>query len=117
MKGEEGRLSDKEVFQENIGCIKIGNNVFIGTKSVICPDVCIGDNVIITAGSVVSKDVPSNSVVRGNPAVFVCNTDQLMMLRIEKEKYPLDLTPETGTYVSKKFANWLWENFFQRRSR
>jgi acetyltransferase-like isoleucine patch superfamily enzyme len=46
---------------------KIGNNVRIGSNATILP-VTIGDNVIIGAGSVVTKDIPSNTVVKGNPA-------------------------------------------------
>lgn len=45
----------------------IGNNVRIGSNATILP-VNIGDNVVIGAGAVVTKDVPSNSVVKGNPA-------------------------------------------------
>lgn len=48
--------------------IKIGNNVYIGTRSMILPGVTIGDNVIIAAGSVVTKDVPENTVFGGVPA-------------------------------------------------
>ena len=46
---------------------KIGNNVRIGSNATILP-VNIGDNVVIGAGAVVTKDVPSNSIVKGNPA-------------------------------------------------
>ena len=46
---------------------KIGNNVRIGSNATILP-VTIGDNVIIGAGSVVTKDVPSETIVKGNPA-------------------------------------------------
>jgi acetyltransferase-like isoleucine patch superfamily enzyme len=46
---------------------KIGNNVRIGSNATILP-VDIGDNVIIGAGAVVTKDVPSNTIVKGNPA-------------------------------------------------
>ena len=46
----------------------IGNNVYIASNSTIVGGITIGDNVIIGAGSVVTKDVPSNSVVVGNPA-------------------------------------------------
>lgn len=45
----------------------IGNNVRIGSNSTILP-VTIGDNAIIGAGSVVTKDIPSNTIVYGNPA-------------------------------------------------
>lgn len=48
--------------------IKIGNNVWIGGHCVIFPGVSIGDNSIVAAGSVVTKDVPANMIVAGNPA-------------------------------------------------
>lgn len=58
--------------------VTIGNNVFIGTSSIIMPGVTIGNDVIIGAGSVVTKDVSDNSVHIGNPAKFVCHTDEYM---------------------------------------
>lgn len=53
---------------DKLGRIKIGNNVFIGKGATIMPGVTIGDNVIIGLGSIVTKDVESNSVVCGVPA-------------------------------------------------
>lgn len=47
--------------------ITIGNNVWIGGGVQICPGVVIGDNTVIGAGSVVSKDIPSNVVAAGVP--------------------------------------------------
>jgi maltose O-acetyltransferase len=51
--------------------ITIGNNVWIGGNAVICPGISIGDNSVIAAGSVVTKDVPPNVVVGGNPAGII----------------------------------------------
>ena len=51
--------------------IKIGNHVWIGTRATILKGVTIGDNAIIAAGSVVTKDVPSNTVVAGVPAKVI----------------------------------------------
>lgn len=51
--------------------MKIGNEVFIGADSVILPNVEIGDRVIVAAGAVVTKDIPANSVVAGNPAHII----------------------------------------------
>lgn len=47
--------------------VTIGDNVWIGGSSVICPGVTIGDNSVIGAGSVVTKDIPSDVVAAGNP--------------------------------------------------
>jgi glycosyltransferase involved in cell wall biosynthesis len=49
----------------------IGKRVFIGCRALIMPGVRIGDDVIVGAGAVVTKDVPSHSVVAGNPAQVV----------------------------------------------
>ena len=50
------------------GAPTIGNNVDVGINVSIIGDITIGDNVVIGAGAVVVKDVPSDSVVAGNPA-------------------------------------------------
>lgn len=47
--------------------IKVGSNVWIGAGVQVMPGVTIGDNVVIGGGSVVVKDIPSNSVAVGNP--------------------------------------------------
>ena len=49
----------------------IGKNVFIGCNALILKGVCIGDNAVIGAGSVVTRDVPENCIAAGNPAVVV----------------------------------------------
>lgn len=48
--------------------VTIGDNVWIGGRSVINPGVKIGNNVVVASGAVVTKDVPDNVVVGGNPA-------------------------------------------------
>jgi acetyltransferase-like isoleucine patch superfamily enzyme len=49
----------------------IGKNCFIAVGAIILPGVKIGDEVIVGAGAVVTKDVPSNTVVAGNPARII----------------------------------------------
>jgi len=49
----------------------IGSNCFIAVGAIILPGVKIGDEVIVGAGAVVTKDVPSNTVVAGNPARII----------------------------------------------
>ena len=51
--------------------VKIGNNVWIGAHATILAGVTIGDNAVIAAGAVVTKDVPANVVVGGVPAKII----------------------------------------------
>jgi len=53
--------------------IKIGDNAFIGGGVIILKGVTIGENSIIAAGSVVHRDIPSNSIAAGNPCVVIKN--------------------------------------------
>ena len=62
-KRETGRVGESPVI--------IGNNVWIGMRSIVLKGVTIGNNSIIAAGSIVTKDVPSNCLVGGNPAKFI----------------------------------------------
>jgi acetyltransferase-like isoleucine patch superfamily enzyme len=50
---------------------RVGCNCFIGGESLILPGITIGDNCVIGAGSVVTKDVPPRSIVAGNPAKVI----------------------------------------------
>lgn len=60
------------------GFVRIGNNVFIGTKSSVLQNVCIGDHAVIGANTVVTKDIPAYSVAVGNPARVVKKYDFAM---------------------------------------
>lgn len=62
------RIAGEAPDVENVRPITIGDNVWIGTGSAIFPGVNIGDNSVISLGSVVMSDVPPNVVVAGNPA-------------------------------------------------
>ena len=54
-----------------LGEVDIGSNVMIGANCTILPGVTIGDNAVVGAGSIVTKDVPANAFVAGNPARVV----------------------------------------------
>ena len=67
---------------ERLGCIEIMDNVYIGPASRILPNVRINKNCIISAGSVVTQDIPENSVVAGNPAKVIGRFDMLVASRL-----------------------------------
>jgi len=54
-----------DYFREYLGTITIGNNVFIGARSIILYNTKIGNNCVIAAGSVITHDIPDNSIVGG----------------------------------------------------
>ena len=56
----------QEAYQYNLP-VHIGKNCWLGAGVIVCPGVTIGDNTIIGAGSVVTKDIPSGVVAFGNP--------------------------------------------------
>lgn len=58
--------------------IRVGNYVYIGYRSIILPGVIIGDNCIIAAGSVVTKNVPDNTVVGGVPAKYIKSSNEYL---------------------------------------
>lgn len=62
--------------RRRVAPVVIGDNVFIGWQSVILPGIKIGNNSLIAAGSVVTKDVSAFSVVGGNPARVIKSIDQ-----------------------------------------
>ena len=51
--------------------VRIERNAWIGAGATICPGVTVGENSVVGAGSVVTKDVPANVVVAGVPAKVV----------------------------------------------
>ena len=69
-----------------IGRVTIGDNVFIGTYSIVLPNTRIGSNVIIGSGSVVTKDIPDNCVYAGNPAKFICTYEDFCKKHLENQK-------------------------------
>ena len=64
----------------HFGKVTIQENAWIGMGAVICPGVTIGRNAIVAAGAVVTKDVPDNVVVGGNPARIIKKLDEKKMV-------------------------------------
>lgn len=68
-KIRENRIEDIQTAKD--APVKIGDNVFIGARCIIMKGVTIGPRTIISAGSVVSKDIPSDCIVAGNPCKVI----------------------------------------------
>lgn len=67
-----------------LGEVVIGDNVLIGANTTILPGVTIGDNAIVSAASLVNKDVPAGAFVGGNP-IKIIYTKEEMEERQKKE--------------------------------
>ncbi len=66
----------------------IGDNVWIGTGSVIAGNVSIGDGVAISAGSILTRSIPAKCLVAGNPARVVCqdyDNSRMLVYRMKEE--------------------------------
>lgn len=104
---EESRYKDTYKF----GSIRVGNNCFIGFRSIILPDVDIGDNSIIAAGSIVTKSVPSGEVWGGVPAHFLMSTEEYSekclknRLSYDAEKMKTDPKNEMLCAVGKRLKD------------
>jgi carbonic anhydrase/acetyltransferase-like protein (isoleucine patch superfamily) len=65
------RLRRESFAIEDASPVIIGRNVWIGTSAIILSGVTIGDNSVVAAGSIVTKSVPPNTLVAGNPARII----------------------------------------------
>lgn len=94
---------------DTFGRIRIGNFVYIGNNSLIMPGVTIGNNVLIGAGSVVTKSIPDNVVVGGNPAHFICTIEDYL-----KKNLKYNTNTKGLSYSDKKiFLSKLDEHVFK----
>lgn len=108
------KLREKR-FRENLGCIEIGDNVFIGTGSRILYNVRIGSDVVIGAGTLVNRDIPDNSVVAGVPARVICSLDDLIRRREAAGNIPEGM--KVGSqYISPELVQWCWDRFYDSRN-
>lgn len=88
------------------GRIKIGKNCTIGSNCVIQQGVDMGDNCILGAGSVLTHSIPDNVVFSGNPARFICSTEQYAESLLDQNTmYPRELENDR-----EQLNKWLKEN-------
>ena len=84
------KITDFDFF----GKVTICNNVYIGNNALIMPGVTIGDNVLVAAGSVVTKSLLPNGVYGGNPARMICSLDEWKKKMIPYNVHTKSLSPE-----------------------
>lgn len=74
--------------------IRVGNNVYFGFGAMVMPGVTIGDNVVVGAGTIVTRDIPSNSVAVGVPARVIKTVDEYAVKALSEARETKQLTPE-----------------------
>lgn len=95
MSSNHNYQSETRVPFDNIGLlqrVEIGENCWIGAKSIICPGVKIEDGAVVAMGAVVTKSVPKGAIVGGNPAKIIKyrNLELYDKLRQEGMNYPIE---------------------------
>ena len=108
-----GRAVD---FPEKLGCIQIGDNVFIGSGTRVLGGVRIGSNCVVGAGTLVVEDIPDNSVVAGVPAKVIGSIDEFIEKRLKEERYPEEYRP-AGEQIKPELAELLWSRFQESREK
>ena len=111
------RLYKNKQFVEKVGCIEVMDNVFIGSGTQIMNNVRIGSNVIIGAGSLITKDIPDNSVYSGNPARYICDFEDFVETRVDYSDIMKTLRGDNNTGVDRVFADKLYEKFCKEKDR
>lgn len=97
-----GMLENAEVF----GRIIIGNNVFVGNRCIFLPNVTVGDNVVIGTGSIVTKDIPSNSIAAGVPCRVIKTLEEYYEKCRTAADYTKDMTDaDKDVYLIKKYIS------------
>lgn len=104
-------------FLENIGCIEIKDNVFIGAKSVIMPGVSIGSNVIIAAGAVVTKDVPDGEIWGGVPARKISTWESFVQKQKEMSNEKRSFAPPAGEQLPPERIAAEWAYFDRKHQK
>jgi acetyltransferase-like isoleucine patch superfamily enzyme len=87
------------------GPIIVHDNCVIGIRSIIMPDVEIGPNSVVGAGSVVARDVPPNTVYAGNPVKYVESYDEYLEKSRLKDTGPIENGRTKEQQLIQRFKN------------
>jgi acetyltransferase-like isoleucine patch superfamily enzyme len=81
------RIDGSSVFGNRFGAVRVLDDCFVGVRAILMPGVTIGPASIVGAGSIVTRDVPPQTVVAGAPARVVCTLDEYV------ERYKAGMIP------------------------
>ncbi len=112
-RNEKAKSMGGTTFHEKLGCIDIGDNVFVGSGTRILYNVKIGSNVVIGSGSIVNRDIPDNSVVAGVPAKVIGSFEDFVRKQLKEDSYPLELSPKKEV-IKQELVDLLWQKFDER---
>ena len=101
----DDRQDGSPEIQKNWDCIEICDNVFLGSRSMIMPGVRLGPNVVVAAGSVVTKDFSGGVVIGGNPARVIGSMDDLV-----KKREAYSISKPSGQ-TKEQDADWAWSRW------
>lgn len=83
---------------------------FVGSNSTILPNVSIGPNTIIAAGSLVNRSIPGDGVYGGVPAKFICSFEEFIAKR---ERYPEITITQAKSGLSSETIDACWKRFIE----
>ncbi len=99
---------------EKLGCVELCDNVYIAMNATVMPDVRINKDCLITAGSVVTSDIPENTVASGIPAKPAGRFDMFVALRKMSKAQCL---PVKNQELAPELAEEAWARFTKRRDK
>jgi len=108
-------IYDRTVRDERVTPVHIGDNVWLGDHSIVLKGVTIGENSVVAARAVVSRDVPANVVVAGNPAKVVKELDPQRGFKTRMDYFsdPLGMEKffdaiDRHVLAGNSFWRWCW---------
>lgn len=99
---------------EKLGCVELCDNVYISMNVTVMPDVRINENCIISAGSVVTSDIPENSLASGIPAKPTGRFDMFLALRKMSRGQAVKVKNQQ---LEPDIAEEVWSRFNKRRDK
>ena len=100
-------------FKERLGCVELMDNVYISMNVTVMPNVRIGKDCIISTGSVVTSDIPENSLASGNPAKPYGRFDMFAALRKMGKSQTIAFKNQE---IPQDVVEAEWEKFHSRRN-